>query len=247
MEFLKKTYKFLTLISIGMLLMFSCSDDTSRQNNAQKNKIEKDTCIGKVSMHIKKKKLKFADLQAKENTTLVFAENGYKLIPKQSQLEWFCGKHTGIVLLKEGFFQTKNGKLSGGKFKVNMDSIYDIDIENNLMRGTLENILRSKDFFDVKKYPESEFTITEISNEKGNIFLVKGNLKIKDVEKPISFKSIIDVSGDTLLAQSEKFIINRTDWGITHMSKSYAKSDNEFVFTDSLQFVINLKATKSDN
>jgi len=245
MNFKTLTYRF--FIIIVSFYLFACGNEANEQNDTKKLKTEKDTCIGKVSMHRKKTKLKFADLQEKIDTTLVFAKNGYKILPEQSQLEWFCDKHTGIVLLKEGELQTENGKLSGGSFIIEMDSIYDIDIENNLMRGTLENILRSEDFFDVKKYPQSEFNITEINNEQGNIFHIKGNLKIKSIEKPVAFKCIINISGDTLLAQTEKFIINRTDWGIIHMSKSHQKSENEFVFTDSLQFIINLKAVKLDN
>jgi hypothetical protein len=245
MNFKIKTYSFFIITSLFFL--FACNNNADKQNDVQKNKIEKDTCIGKVSMHKKRAKMKHTGLQVKEDTALVFAENGYKIIPEESELQWFCDKHTGLVLIKEGIFKVKNSVLSGGTFTINMDSIYDTDIDNNLMRGTLENILRSEDFFDVKKYPLSTFKITQIANEQGNIFLVKGNLKIKDVEKPIVFKSIIDVSDDTLWAQSEKFVINRTEWGITHMSKSYAKSKDEFVFTDSLQFIVYLKAVKANN
>jgi hypothetical protein len=238
-----KTYNFLIA---SLLFLFACSNNADEQNDVQKNKIEKDTCIGKVSMHLKRTKMKHTDLQEKTDTTLVFAKEGYKIIPEESELQWFCDKHTGLVLIKDGVFQVKNGILSGGTFTVNMDSIYDTDIDNNLMRGTLENILRSQDFFDVKKYPQSTFNITQITNKKGNVFLIKGKLKIKEVEKPVTFKSILDISGDTLSAQSEKFVIDRTEWGITHMSKSYAKSKDEFVFTDSLQFIVYLKAIKNN-
>lgn len=222
--------------------MLACNNSVSEQKNAQKNKIEKDTCIGKVSMHIKKTKLSFKGLQEKPDTILIFEGNRYQILPEKSQLEWFCGKHTGLVLIKEGYFQAEDGKLVGGSFIINMDSIHDTDIDNNLMRGTLENILRSEDFFDVKKYPQSIFITNKITNKKGNTFLINGSLQIKNIKKPIHFKSILDFSGDTLLAQSEKFVIDRTDWGITHMSKKIAKSKDEFVFTDSLQFVVYLKA-----
>lgn len=236
--------KFKLFIIEFVFFLFACSNNTDNQSKEQNNKSDKDTCIGKVSLHQKKAKMEHARLSEKTDTTLVFTKNGYKLIPEESELEWFCDKHTGIVYIEEGSFQVKNGILSGGRFTINMDSIHDTDIENNLMRGTLENILKSKDFFDVKKYPKSRFEITKITNEQGNIFLIQGKLKIKDIEKHIAFKSIMDISGDTLLAQSKKFVINRTQWGITHMSKSYAKSDDEFVFTDSLKFIIYIKALK---
>ncbi len=242
MSLSKKIYYLILIFS--SYFIFACNNSTSEQKNTQKNKIEKDTCIGKVSMHIKKTKTVFKGLQEKPDTTLNFTGNKYQILPEESQLEWFCDKHTGMVVLKEGYFQVKNGKLVGGVFIVNMDSIHDTDIDNNLMRGTLENILKSKDFFDTKNYPQSIFKITKITNDKGNTFFIKGSLQIKDVKKPIRFKSVMDFSGDTLLAQSEKFVIDRTDWGITHMSKKFAKSEDEFVFTDSLQFIVYLKAIK---
>ena len=233
--------KYFVFVIIIVSSVWSCNETDKRKS--PQNKInDKDTCIGKVSMHLKKQKLKFADLQKKEDTTLVFNKNKYIVLPKQSQLEWFCGKHTGMVLLKEGTLQVKDNQPVSGRFVVQMDSIHDTDIENNLMRGTLENVLRSKDFFDVKNYPESIFTITDIIHQKGNVFQINGNLKIKNAEKNISFEAVFDIMRDTLSAQSEKFVINRTDWGIIHMSKSHAKSDDEFVFTDSLQFVVHLKA-----
>ncbi|MCF6242454.1 MAG: YceI family protein, partial [Bacteroidales bacterium] len=207
-----KTFKYIHFFSMLILtsfLVLSCNN-TDKNEKKLNNKADKDTCIGKVSMHIKKHKLIFNHLQEKPDTILIFKSNKYQIIPEKSQLEWFCDKHTGTVLLQEGYFQAKNGKLIAGAFIVNMDSIHDTDIDNNLMRGTLENILKSEDFFDIKNYPQSIFIITEIKNEKGNIFSIKGKLKIKEMEKPIAFKSLFDFSGDTLLAKSDKFVIDRT-------------------------------------
>ena len=241
MKLFKNIIKILIFTQIFILFLFACNN-VDDQSKTVKQKTEKDTCIGKVSMHKRKTKMKFTDLQVKDDLKLNFDKNKYKLIPEQSELEWFCGKHTGFVLLKDGFLQAENGKLISGSFTVNMDSIYDTDIDNDLMRGTLENVLRSEDFFDIRKYPEAYFNITEVNKDHGNLYTISGKLKIKNIDKTIRFKSIFELSGDTLYAQSEKFIIDRTDWGVTHMSKKTAKSDDAFVFTDSLQFIVHLKA-----
>ncbi len=237
---IKKTIQLLLIIVL--LSPIACSDKSASEHARSYAESEKDTRIGKVSMHLKRAKLNYITLQEKPDTLLVFANSNYLLLPGKSELEWFCGKHTGVVMMKSGSFQTENKQIIGGEFSVDMDSIYDVDIDNDLMRGTLENILRSEDFFDVKKFPLATFKIDSIANMQGNLFEIFGNLRIKNIEKTLRFRSLFDISSDTLFAMSEKFTINRTDWGINHMSKKYAENEDEFVFTDSLQFIVHLTA-----
>jgi len=242
---LKKTIQLLLIV--GLLFSVACSDKSASDHARDYSNNEKDTCIGKVSMHLKRAKLNYVDIHEKLDTLLVFTKNSYLLLPEKSELEWFCGKHTGVVMMKNGSFQIENKQIVGGEFFVDMDSIYDVDIDNNLMRGTLENILRSEDFFDVKKFPVAIFKIDSIVNTEGNLFEISGSLKIKNVKIDIQFNSLFDVSSDTLWAKSKKFTINRTDWGINHMSKKYAKNEDEFVFTDSLQFIVHIVAVVESN
>lgn len=230
------------LLIIVLLFQIACSDNSASEHARNYANSEKDTCIGKVSMHLKRSKLNYIILQEKPDTTIIFANKTYILFPKKSELEWFCGKHTGVVMIRNGKFQIENKQIIEAEFSINMDSIYDVDIDNDLMRGTLENILRSEDFFDVKNFPLAAFKMDSIVNISGNLFQVFGNLKIKEITKPIKFTSVFDISADTLFAVSEKFTINRTDWGINHMSKKYMENEDEFVFTDSLKFIVHLTA-----
>ena len=230
------------LLIIVLLFQIACSDNSASEHARNYANSEKDTCIKKVSIHFKKAKLNNKIIREKPDTTIVFANETYILFSEKSELEWFCGKHTGVVMIKSGRFQIENKHIIAAEFYVNMDSIYDVDIDNNLMRGTLENILRSEDFFDVKNFPLAIFKMDSIVNIKGNLFQVFGNLKIKEITKSIQFTSVFDISADTLYTVSEKFTINRTHWGINHMSKSHVKNEDEFVFTDSLHFTVHLTA-----
>lgn len=242
---LKKTIQLLLIT--GLLIQTACSDKSASDHARDYSNNEKDTCIGKVSMHLKRAKLNYVEIHEKQDTLLIFTKNSYSLLPEKSELEWFCGKHTGVVMMKNGSFRIENKQIVGGEFAVNMDSIYDVDIDNNLMRGTLENILRSEDFFDVKNFPAATFKIDSIINMQGNLFDISGSLRIKNIEKSIRFNSLFDISSDTLFVKSERFTINRTDWEINHMSKKYAKNEDEFVFTDSLQFIVHLAAVAESN
>jgi len=237
---IKKTIQLLLIMVL--LSSIACSDKSASDYARDYSQSGKDTCIGKVSMHLKRTKLNYVEIHEKPDTLLIFTKNSYSLLPEKSELEWFCGKHTGLVMMKNGSFRIEKKQIVAGEFSVDMDSIYDVDIDNDLMRGTLENILRSEDFFDVKKFPVSTFIIDSIVKIQGNSFQISGILKIRDIEKKIRFKSLLNISLDTLFAESEKFTIDRTNWQINHMSKKYAKNEDEFVFTDSLQFIVHITA-----
>jgi polyisoprenoid-binding protein YceI len=157
-------------------------------------------------------------------------------------VQWFCSKHKGYVKFKSGKIIVVKNKIVDGYFSVAMDSITNIDIDYDLMRGTLENVLKSIDFFNIKQFPTSTFEIIHINNVKDNEYCISGNLKILSISKFINFHSEIIIVGNTLIAKSKKFTINRTEWGVTNSSKNYVKGDEAFIIPDEISFVINLTA-----
>lgn len=79
--------------------------------------------------------------------------------------------------------------------------------------------LKGADFFDVEKYPEIVFTLKSIAPE-GDHFKVTGDLKIKDITKPITLDyehsgSVVDPFGNTKVGGTLSGTINRSDWGLT--------------------------------
>jgi polyisoprenoid-binding protein YceI len=84
-----------------------------------------------------------------------------------------------------------------------------------------DNHLRSADFFDVEKYPEMKFTTTYIETTKDeDEFLLHGELTIRDVTKPATFKAefggvTVDGYGQTKAALEANTTINRTEFGLT--------------------------------
>ncbi|WP_319380539.1 YceI family protein [Thiomicrorhabdus sp.] len=80
--------------------------------------------------------------------------------------------------------------------------------------------LRSKDFLDVKKYPNAEFVSTAIS-ENGDQLLVKGNLTLHGVTKPIEITASKigegkDPWGGYRAGFSGDTSIKMADYGITY-------------------------------
>ncbi len=174
----------------------------------------------------------------------MMAQTGvYVADAKKSTIKWICGNHNGTIQIKKGELTLADGKITKGSFEINMDSITDFDIEYELMRTTLENIIRSLDYFDAEHYPVSSFTIIEV-NPGGNKQIITGDLQAKDQKHPVTFPATLSVHGNTLTATSDKFKIDRTRWGLITASVKYVKSKDAFTFSDDIYLVIELHAVK---
>lgn len=130
-------------------------------------------------------------------------------------------KHMGLVDVP-GNFRDFTGmiKLAGKKmkdssveFKAQMKSV-DTGV------GGRDNHLRTKDFFEVEKYPEMIFKSKEIK-KKGKKYMVKGDLTIKDVTKEViipmqMFGPVKDDRGNVKIGVTGQTVINRRQFNITY-------------------------------
>ena len=105
-----------------------------------------------------------------ENSKVVW--KGYKV----------TGSHEGTINLKSGFLTFNEGKLTGGEFVMNMNSLITTDLEGKY-KGKLEGHLKSDDFFSVEKFPVATLKITASSAFTNNSCFVEGDLKSKLQEK----------------------------------------------------------------
>ena len=161
-----------------------------------------------------------------------------------SRVNWSCNIHYGFILLKSGTLKVVNDSIVSGRVIIKMDSVTDIDIDYELMRKTLQNTLRSKDFLNTEKYHYSTFSIDHV-DYRNDSTLVTGDLTFLGVTRCISFLSAFTVKGDSVFAESGKFVIDRTDFGNTTMSKDDAKSDKSFIVPNEVIIQISLKGIKS--
>ena len=80
--------------------------------------------------------------------------------------------------------------------------------------------LRSGDFFDAESYPTLRFANSKVVKQDGDVFVVEGDLTIKDVTRTVSLKVELDgvandPFGNTKLAVTAKTEIDREDFGLT--------------------------------
>ncbi len=159
----------------------------------------------------------------------------YQVNVEDSQLHW-TGKAAvgdyqvkGQLKLKEGHLEIEEKQIKGGRFVIDMTSL-----QSEMPPVTAH--LKTKDFFEVKKYPTASFEILSAQPAKGH-YEVSGKLRIKNKEQEISFPAQIDFQEDQVQVQA-KLAVDRTAFGI----KTFMKGDQAIDRFFDLE--INLKAKK---
>lgn len=153
---------------------------------------------------------------------------GQNKIVYSSEIKWKAYKvlksnslsHFGTLALKAGniVLNTQNEMVSGN-FIMDMDSLLADDMKGqDKMKLMLEKHLKSDDFFDVNNFPTVFFKITSVkkSNDRNFNSLVKGNLTIKNITKPIKFYANISQNGEVVNFVSNTFTFNRKDFGLQY-------------------------------
>lgn len=133
------------------------------------------------------------------------------------------GSHSGGFKTVTGHFTVKDGALVGTDHNVviDMSSIWS-DAEK------LTGHLKSADFFDVEKFPQSTFVATSLSKKSDTAYEVSGNFTLHGVTKNITFPATVTQNGDVVKIDS-KFDINRQDFGVVYPGKAEDLIRNEVV------------------
>lgn len=153
------------------------------------------------------------------------------------------GFHNGTVSLKNGNLIVSEGKVTGGEFVVDMNSILCEDLKAGDGKKDLEDHLKNADFFNVEKFPTSKFTITSVQEKAGKLN-VTGNLQIKDITKSVSFPVTVSENEGVISFKSDTFNIDRTDFGVQYKSKKFFKKLKDKFIDDLIEFSFDVKAKK---
>ncbi len=122
-----------------------------------------------------------------------------------------AGSQSGTLRLQSGQVELNGGRLSGGKFIIDMKSLEpEIPASDPVPRRNLKNHLSSDHFFDVNKYPQAVFRITSVHYQSANKCRVSGNLTLRGVTKPLSFSA----SSNTGVFKA-RVVFDRQRWGVT--------------------------------
>lgn len=124
------------------------------------------------------------------------------------------GSHHGGFRKFTGSFTVADKALvgTGQKIVIDMNSLWADDAK-------LAGHLKSADFFNVEKFPQSTFELTGLKSVSEGNYQVSGNLTLNGISKNIAFPASASVEGDKAKIHA-KFDINRKDFGIVYAGKA---------------------------
>lgn len=135
------------------------------------------------------------------------------------------GKHDGKFEKFSGWAYIDGNKLDTAKLFVEIDMA---SLKTDSSK--LDNHLKNDDFFAIAQNPTATFQLTSIKElaKDGATHEITGNLKLRGVEKSITFPATVTLEKGLIAAKAE-FKINRFDFNINYKGKEDDLIRNEVV------------------
>ena len=177
-------------------------------------------------------------------------------VAEGSYLKWrgfktyVASEHIGTIGVQSGTLAMAGDQLVGGKITIDMNSIANVDIEDEGKRGYLEGHLKSQDFFFVESFPTAVFEVVEVREEAADAtpYVVVGNLTIRGITNSIEFPANVFVEEGSVRLEAPAFSIDRTKWDVKfHDSDdaTIAETLKEDLIDHSIELTINVVATNA--
>jgi polyisoprenoid-binding protein YceI len=194
------------------------------------------------------------------NTQMAFAKKtdkpaaatkaeAYKIDAKASSIEWSGTKatgqtHTGTIGIKDGQLDVEGKDIKGGQFTAQMDTITDKDLASNPEYKTkLETHLKSEDFFNVAKFPESSFKIKSVTKKSDVDYMIKGELTMIGKTQEIEFPATVKMEAGKIMGTAD-ITIDRTRWDLKYGSGKFFTNLGDKLIKDDFKLKLNLVANK---
>ena len=171
----------------------------------------------------------------------------FNIVKNKSQVDWKCDHHVGIIKFSDGEIVYKENEPFSANFTIDMSTIEDTDIENKLIKGTLENTLKSDVFFDVPNYHKAYFESDEIIPLDNDNYNIKGDFILFDAGICHEFTGSIKLKNDSLFFKAQDIILDRTDWAIYYGSRNNPNPKDEeegLVVSDTITIGVNITLLK---
>jgi polyisoprenoid-binding protein YceI len=147
----------------------------------------------------------------------------YNVLTDYSKLEWVgtkkSGYHSGAFKIKSGDVKFDGGKLAGGKFVIDMNSLSLIGED----APKFVDHLKSDDFFGTATFSEATYEISNVEYISESDIKISGSLNLKGVSVPLSFPAVIRNADDKRFFAQAFFSLDRTLWGMKYGVPNVAK------------------------
>lgn len=184
----------------------------------------------------------------------VVLKGNYSIITEESIINWEAEKplitgyvHRGTIGFKDGTVSVTDAT-STGTFTIDMNTIKLVSLGGGKAgkESALETHLKSKDFFEVAKFPTGVFTISEVVSNPDSAtsltYMIKGTLTMKDKTNPVEFPATIYLKDGKLHAEGS-LSIDRTKWGIAYGSASVFSNLANNAIGDQVKLTLAIIAT----
>jgi polyisoprenoid-binding protein YceI len=181
-------------------------------------------------------------------TSVILAQN-YQVTAENSSVKWHAekvtGEHDGLVSIKDGELQMKEGVLTGGTIVIDMESIEDTDLEGEWAAKLVKH-LKSPDFFATKEYPTSTIVINKAIPQGKDRYKVEATITIKNISKNIKFIANANEQDGEVHATAT-LTIDRSDFDVRYGSGSFFDDLGDKTIYDEFTMTVDLKASKKSD
>ena len=145
-------------------------------------------------------------------------------------------EHTGDVKLESGDVTVADGKITGGKFVIDLKSITptDSNYKEDKTPEKLVGHLSSEDFFNVEKYPTATFDIT---GSEGST--VMGNLTVRGKTNPEKVENVVITEENGQVRMNGDIKFDRTKYDV-----SFKHPMQDMVISDDIEMNVTLVTSK---
>lgn len=163
----------------------------------------------------------------------------YAINNSESTVKWVAQKitgssHEGTVNIKEGGLQVADGKITGGKFTIDMTTIVCTDLSGGMAKKLVGH-LNSEDFFAVEKHTTANLAILKVDGNN-----ITANLTIKGISNEVTFPATVSTEGDVLTATAE-IKVDRSKFDVRYGSDSFFDNLGDKAIDNIITFNVALK------
>ena len=179
-----------------------------------------------------------------EKTESVILPKGEYQIDKTKSVVRWIGRtpvkfHDGTIDIQEGNFSVDDNGILNGNIIIDMESINCTDLSGG-GKKSLEEHLMNDDFFSVNKFKTSKINLSSEMKPNNGLIDFKGNLEIKNISNPISFKSSINKTPEGKYTASSKLTFDRSMYNIKYKSKSFFSDLGDKFINDDIEIELEI-------
>jgi len=179
--------------------------------------------------------------------TTMLHQDHVKVNTEASTVKWVGSKitssHEGNIQISSGKLVLDHGKLVGGEFVIDMNTMVNTDIEDKESGDNLVKHLKADDFFGVEKHPTSTLKITNVNHISLSNYLITADLTIKGITHPVNFSADVKIIKTAYLATAT-LVFDRTKYGIEYNSGSFFDNLGDYLILDDITLELFLLSVK---